>query len=160
MPLESLWRGSWSALGSLRSQNKEVGNGSWPSWAQKGCQNESQNGSQKRSKMPLGAQEAPRGCQGAMLDPFWSPLGSIPTRFWEFFCMMLDSLQISEHVFWFSFKLYSSTSTSGMLSARWPVAGASQRYAERKRAERHPATLQNSGLAKLRWAGHRRACAN
>ena len=44
-------------------------------------QNGSQNGSQKRSKMPLGAQEAPRGCQGAMLDQFWSQLGSIPTRF-------------------------------------------------------------------------------
>ena len=66
---------------------------------------------------------APR-CQGAILDQFWSQVGSIPTRCWDVSCIMSDSLQISEHVFWFSFKLYSSTSTSGMLSARWPVSGA------------------------------------
>ena len=38
-PSESLWRASWSALGGLRSRKKEVGNGSWPAWGQKGGQN-------------------------------------------------------------------------------------------------------------------------
>ena len=82
----------------------------------------------------MGAKNAPRclqepkRLQEAAREPFrinfranWAPF---QLDFGMCFCIMLDSLQISEHVFWFSFKLYSSTSTSGMLSARWPASGA------------------------------------
>ena len=60
-------KASCNALGGRESRNEEVGKGSWPTWAKKGADNDTQNGSQTRSKMVSGAQEPPRGCQGAML---------------------------------------------------------------------------------------------
>ena len=95
--LQASWSGpgaSWSALEASGAEIKKLGT------APKGCQNGSQNGSQKRSKMLSLAQEAPRGCQGAISDQFWSKLGSILTRFGDVFCIILGSLQISEVVFW------------------------------------------------------------
>ena len=117
-PSESLWRASWNALGGLRSRKKEVGNGSWAAWAQKGCQNWKPKSDPKTLqdafRSPRGAKRLPGSNISSILKPFGLYSGSI----FDAFC------------------------------------------AERKRAERHPAALQNSGLAKLRWAGHWRACAH
>ena len=78
--------------------------------------------------MPSGGQEAPRGLQGA-LEPCWTHVGLIWTPFGIDSNSTLDAFW--HHVgffagphFWLSFKLYSSTPASGMLSARWPVSGA------------------------------------
>ena len=96
-----LQKASGEALGALLGASgakiKKLGTALGRVGPKKGGHNGSQHVSQKRSKMPLGAQGAPRGCQGAMLDQFWSQLGSIPARFWDVFCVMSDSLQPRIH---------------------------------------------------------------